>query len=112
MFSVLLSHNPTHWRREVLPKSNIELMLSGHTHAMQMILFGHSLATLKYPEWKGMYYEGERALYVNIGIGYVGLPFRFGAWPEMLVRRQITAFAANKTFAGANGLVLALGDAL
>lgn len=85
MFSVLLSHNPTHWRREVLPKSNIELMLSGHTHAMQMILFEHSLATLKYPEWKGMYYEGERALYVNIGIGYVGLPFRFGAWPEITV---------------------------
>lgn len=85
MFSVLLSHNPTHWRREVLPTSNIELMLSGHTHAMQMMLFGHSLATLKYPEWKGMYYKGERALYVNIGIGYVGLPFRFGAWPEITV---------------------------
>ena len=50
-----------------------------------MILFEHSLATLKYPEWKGMYYEGERALYVNIGIGYVGLPFRFGAWPEITV---------------------------
>ena len=56
-------------------------MLAGHTHAMQGILFGHSLAELIYPEWRGMYYEGKRALYVNIGIGYVGLPFRFGAWP-------------------------------
>ena len=85
MFRVLLSHNPTHWRREVLPKSDISLMLAGHTHAMQGILFGHSLAELLYPEWRGMYYEGDRALYVNIGIGYVGLPFRFGAWPEITV---------------------------
>lgn len=85
MFQILLSHNPTHWRREVLPKTNIALMLSGHTHAMQSILFGHSLAELIYPEWQGMYYEGNRALYVNIGIGYVGLPFRFGAWPEVTV---------------------------
>ena len=85
MFKLLLSHNPTHWRREVLPCSDIDLMLAGHTHAMQGIFFGHSLAELKYPEWKGMYQEGERALYVNIGIGYVGLPFRFGAWPEITV---------------------------
>ena len=31
-----------------------------------------------------MYLEGTRGLYVNVGIGYVGLPFRFGAWPESL----------------------------
>lgn len=85
MFKILLSHNPTHWRREVLSTSDIDLMLAGHTHAMQGILFGRSLAELKYPEWKGMYWEGKRALYVNIGIGYVGLPFRFGAWPEITV---------------------------
>ncbi len=85
MFRILLSHNPTHWRREVLPQSTIPLMLAGHTHAMQGILFGHSLAEFIYPEWRGMYYEGDRALYVNIGIGYIGLPFRFGAWPEITV---------------------------
>ena len=70
-FKLLLSHNPTHWRREVLD-TDIDLMLAGHTHAMQMTLFGRSLASLKYPEWSGMYREGSRALYVNIGIGYVG----------------------------------------
>lgn len=85
MFQILLSHNPTHWRREVIPQTNIALMLAGHTHAMQGILFGHSLASLKYPEWRGMYHEGDQSLYVNIGIGYVGLPFRFGAWPEITV---------------------------
>ena len=85
MFKILLSHNPTHWRREVLPQSDIDLMLAGHTHAMQAIFFGHSLAELMYPEWRGMYTESGRSLYVNIGIGYVGLPFRFGAWPEITV---------------------------
>ncbi|MGN0054347.1 MAG: metallophosphoesterase [Bacteroides sp.] len=84
-FQLLMSHNPTHWRREVLPQSDIELMLAGHTHAMQAILWGHSLAELLYPEWHGLYQEGERALYVNIGIGYIGLPFRWGAWPEITV---------------------------
>lgn len=85
MFQILLSHNPTHWRREVLPQTHIPLMLAGHTHAMQAIVFGRSLAPLRYPEWRGMYNEGPRALYVNIGIGYVGLPFRLGAWPEITV---------------------------
>ncbi len=85
MFQILLSHNPTHWRREVLPTTRIPLMLAGHTHAMQGIFFGRSLAELRYPEWRGMYREGAQALYVNIGIGYVGLPFRFGAWPEITV---------------------------
>ena len=85
MFRILLSHNPTHWKREVLPNTDIELMLSGHTHAMQLELFGRSPASLKYPEWSGMYHNNGQSLYVNVGLGYVGLPFRFGAWPEITV---------------------------
>ena len=37
-----------------------------------------------------MNYEGKRALYVNVGIGYVGLPFRFGAWPEVTVIKLVS----------------------
>lgn len=85
MFQLLLSHNPTHWRREVLPQSPIDLMLAGHTHAMQMALGHHSPSSFVYPEWSGMYSEEGRNLYVNIGLGFVGLPFRFGAWPEITV---------------------------
>ena len=85
MFQILLSHNPTHWRREVLPESDIDLMLAGHTHAMQLKLGNYSPSSYIYPEWSGMYLEGTRGLYVNVGIGYVGLPFRFGAWPEITV---------------------------
>jgi predicted MPP superfamily phosphohydrolase len=94
LFRILMSHNPTHWRREVLPKSDIDLMLSGHTHAMQLEIGDYSPSKYVYPEWGGMYYRGERALYVNIGIGYVGLPFRFGAWPEITV---LTLHAAPST---------------
>ena len=85
MFRILLSHDPTHWRREVLPKTDIDLMLAGHTHAAQFSLFGWSPAAWIYDEWGGMYQEGARGLYVNVGIGFVGLPFRFGAWPEITV---------------------------
>ena len=85
MFQILLSHNPTHWRREVLPESDIDLMLAGHTHAMQLKLGNYSPSSYIYPEWSWMYLEGTRGLYVNVGIGYVGLPFRFGAWPEITV---------------------------
>lgn len=85
MFQLLLSHNPTHWRREVLPKTEIKLMLAGHTHAMQMALGHHSPSSFVYPEWSGMYAENGQSLYVNVGVGYVGLPFRFGAWPEITV---------------------------
>ena len=83
LFKVLLSHDPTHWRREVLPDTDIQLTLSGHTHAMQFILFGFTPASWFFKENRGMYYENDRALYVNIGVGEVMLPFRFGAWPEI-----------------------------
>lgn len=91
LFKILLSHDPTHWRREVLPRSDVRLTLSGHTHAMQFMVGGHTPATWFYPESHGMYTEGDRSLYVNIGLGEVMLPFRFGAWPEITVltlRRQ------------------------
>lgn len=93
LFKILLSHNPTHWRREVLPESDIDLMLAGHTHALQLEIAGYSPSSRYYKEWGGMYYEGERGLYVNIGAGHVGLPFRFGAWPEITM---ITLRTANK----------------
>lgn len=92
-FKILLSHNPEHWNREVSKVSNIDLTLSGHTHAMQLVfsLFGKewSPAKYRYPQWKGMYERptssGDTSrLYVNIGCGEVGVPTRFGfAYPEI-----------------------------
>ncbi len=83
-FKILLSHDPSHWRREVLPKSDIDLMLAGHTHAMQFKLFGWSPSAWTYPEWGGLYAEGNRNLYVSTGIGE-NIAFRFGAWPQILL---------------------------
>ena len=82
-FRILLTHNPTHWRREVVPTTDINLSLSGHTHAMQVKLFGWSPAKWKYPEWGGLYTQGDQTLYVNIGLGCAGFPFRLGARPEI-----------------------------
>ncbi len=84
-FKVLLSHDPTHWKRNVLPETDVQLMLAGHTHDMQISIFGLSLAQFIYPEHNGMYYSGNRGLYVNIGIGHVLFPIRLGAWPEITV---------------------------
>ena len=85
MFQILMSHDPTHWRREVLPDTDIELTLSGHTHDMQITFFGFSVSSFIYPEHNGMYMEGNRGLYVNIGLGHVLFPMRLGAWPEITI---------------------------
>ena len=83
MFQILLSHDPTHWKREVLPQTDIQLMLAGHTHAMQTKIFGFTPAQFIYPENDGLYQEEEQMLYVNIGLGHLLYPMRLGAWPEI-----------------------------
>ncbi len=83
---ILLSHNPAHWVDSIAdkPHSNIHLTLSGHTHAMQMELFGLSPAAWRYKTWGGLYTDNKsQNLYVNIGIGEVGFPARIGANPEI-----------------------------
>ena len=83
MFSILLSHDPSHWRREVLPDTDIQLMLSGHTHDMQTRILGFSPSALIYPEHSGLYQEDNQMLYVNVGLGFLMYPMRLGAWPEI-----------------------------
>ena len=84
MFKVLLSHDPSHWRRGVLNKTDIALTLSGHTHAGQLKIGRFSPSKWAYNEWGGKYVEGDSMLYVSTGIGGT-VPFRFGAWPEINV---------------------------
>lgn len=88
-FKVLLSHDPTHWRRNILPETNAVLTLSGHTHAMQLKLGSFSPAALTYDEWGGLYSEADRYLHVSTGVGS-NVGFRFGAWPEIDVIRLKT----------------------
>jgi uncharacterized protein len=44
-----------------------------------------SLAKFVYPEHNGLYREGNQALFVNVGLGYLMFPMRLGAWPEITV---------------------------
>lgn len=81
-FSILLTHDPSQWRKEVLPQTDIPLTLSGHTHAMQLRIMGFTPSKWLYPECDGLYAEGEQRLYVNIGLGGT-LPWRIGATPEI-----------------------------
>ena len=89
-FKILLSHDPSHWRLEVLRNSDIQLTLSGHTHAMQFRIGRFSPSRWMYREWYGVCREpaadstGARVLNVSAGIGG-SFPFRIGAWPEVVV---------------------------
>ena len=92
-FKLLLTHNPEHWNRVVSKSTNFDLTLSGHTHAMQMMIqvggWKWSPAKYRYELWGGLYErlndEGKTTrLYVNIGAGEVGMPSRLlGANPEI-----------------------------
>lgn len=84
VFTVLLSHDPSHWQAEVLPDSHAQITLSGHTHAAQIRLLGHSLARLSFREHDGRYDKDDRMLYVNAGIGCTA-PFRIGCPSEITV---------------------------
>ncbi|MCO6495114.1 MAG: metallophosphoesterase [Bacteroidetes bacterium] len=87
-FQILLSHDPSHWRAQVLEKhKNIKLTLSGHTHGFQFGIETHGLkwSPIKYmyPEWAGLYKQDAQYLYVNRGFGYLGYPGRLGIDPEI-----------------------------
>jgi uncharacterized protein len=89
MTKILLSHDPNHWENEVVGKKNIDVTLSGHTHAGQLgIKIGNKLfspASLVFKYWVGLYEVNRQLLYVNRGIGYIGLPMHIGVRPEITV---------------------------
>jgi len=87
-FSILMSHDPTHWDEKVKSHpQHIHLTLSGHTHGFQfgfqMPGFKWSPAQYRYEKWLGLYEEKDQYLYVNRGFGFLGFPGRVGMWPEI-----------------------------
>ncbi|MGN0004228.1 MAG: metallophosphoesterase [Sphingobacterium composti] len=91
---LLLSHDPSHWRAQVLD-TNIDAMFAGHTHGMQFGVRGEhfqwSPAKFIYKEWAGLYQEGNQQLYVNTGFGFLGYPGRVGIVPEITIFELVTA---------------------
>ena len=105
-YVILMSHDPTHWRKEVVYRDDVDIMLSGHTHAMQLAFFGWSPASFIYKEYSGLYCRSDEVtdgtkkadrdglcedircpqyLYVNTGLGETGFPARAGVPPEITV---------------------------
>lgn len=83
-FVVMLEHDPTSWRRKILPNSHCQLTLSGHTHGGQFSILGFTPAMFTYRDYQGMCYVGKRAMNVSTGLGGV-VPIRFGVTPEIVV---------------------------
>ncbi len=88
-FKILMSHDPDHWDSEVIPDTNYDLTLAGHTHGMQFGIdwkgIKWSPAKYKFRRWDGLYRQGSQFLYVNRGLGYLGMPARIGMAPEITV---------------------------
>jgi len=88
-FNILLSHDPSHWKEQVLGRDDIQLTLSGHTHGMQFGIYTRNMkwspSKWKYREWGGLYRLNDQFLYVNKGLGYLGFPGRIGIRPEITV---------------------------
>jgi uncharacterized protein len=89
---ILMSHDPTHWEKEVsLKYQDIDLTLSGHTHGFQFGVelkhFRWSFAQYVYKYWAGLYQidnaKKTQYLYVNRGLGMIGYPGRVGILPEI-----------------------------
>lgn len=91
-FVVMLQHDPSAWRRHILPLTNAQLTLSGHTHGGQIGLFGLRPTELVGKEDDGLYVEGKRKLFVSTGLGGF-IPFRFYMNPEVV---EITLKRSNK----------------
>jgi predicted MPP superfamily phosphohydrolase len=85
--NILLSHNPDTFDRAA--ELGIDLSLSGHTHggqvALEFISPEIAPSRLVTPYVSGWFEKPGGQLYVNRGIGTIGVPMRIGAPPEITV---------------------------
>lgn len=89
VFNLLLSHNPDVF--PVAARQGFDLTLAGHTHGGQINveIAGSNLniADVTTPYTKGFYQLTNSSLYVNSGLGTIGVPVRIGAPPEITLIR-------------------------
>ncbi len=85
--NILLSHNPDTFGRAA--ELGIDLSLAGHTHggqaALEFISPQIAPSRLVTPYVAGHFQKPGSQLYVNRGIGTIGVPIRIGAPPEISV---------------------------
>ena len=86
-FKILMSHDPAHWEDIISKRDDIALTLSGHTHGLQWGIsyagIRFSLAYLARKNWLGLYKTKNSYLYVNGGLGMVGIPWRINMPAEI-----------------------------
>lgn len=94
-FNIAICHLPQQWSC-IADAGYGDLTLAGHFHGWQVgcRLFGTRIspAQLLHSEWSGCYERDGRYLYINDGVGYVGMFMRIGTPPE------ITVFILKKEF--------------
>jgi predicted MPP superfamily phosphohydrolase len=88
-FNLLLAHTPQVFRGSF--GKGFQLTLSGHTHGGQinLELMGTNFNVVDFETkyTKGLYREHGSTIYVNSGLGTIGVPIRIGAPPEITVIR-------------------------
>ncbi|MGB8491794.1 MAG: metallophosphoesterase [Bacteroidales bacterium] len=86
---ILMAHDPNQWKKDVTGKTDINITFSGHTHGMQIGIltkkFAWSPAKFFYPQWNGLYREGDQYLVVNRGLGVLAVPFRIWMPPDITI---------------------------
>jgi uncharacterized protein len=84
---LLLLHDPLGFRH--VPKGDVDLTLSGHTHGGQLglVSLGLDWTVLARSRWPdhGLFGHGSNRLYVHRGTGFYGFPLRIGVPGEMSV---------------------------
>jgi predicted MPP superfamily phosphohydrolase len=84
---ILLAHHPSVFIDS--PSFGVAFTLAGHTHGGGQVVIAEwdgrpiAIGSPVYRYMSGLYREGEHTLYVNRGIGYVGLPIRINCPPEI-----------------------------
>ncbi len=95
---LMMIHRP--YFLEQVAERNIDFVMSGHTHGGQVVLakFGNTTiapAALASRYIWGKYTIGKTLMYVNRGIGTVGLPIRLNCPPEITKITLITEMNAG-----------------
>jgi len=83
-FVIMLQHDPSAWKRSILPKTTAQLTLSGHTHGGQMQIFGWRPTSIRQQEDYGLYEQNGHYLYITAGLGGL-VPFRLNMPNEIAV---------------------------
>jgi hypothetical protein len=82
---LLLLHDPQGFR--AVPRGDVDLTLSGHTHGGQLglVSFGFDWTVLSRSRWPdhGLFGHGTNRLYVHRGTGFYGFPLRVGVPGEL-----------------------------